>query len=60
MIAPILIGTIKTLALTMLSEKMILKLLIVLMEWAVPRTTNELDDKILILMKEKLEADGIV
>ena len=60
MIAPILIGTIKTLALTMLSEKMILKLLIVLMEWAVPRTTNELDDKILTLMKEKLEADGIV
>ena len=60
MIAPILIGTIKTLTLTMLSEKMILKLLIVLMEWAVPRTTNELDDKILILMKEKLEADGIV
>ena len=60
MIAPILIGTVKTLALSLLSEKMLLKLLILLMEWAVPRTSNKLDDKILAMMKEKLEEDGIV
>ena len=60
MIAPILIGTVKTLALSLLSEKMILKLLITLMEWAVPRTSNKLDDKILVMMREKLEEDGIV
>ena len=60
MIAPILIGTVKTLALSLLSEKMILKLLITLMEGAVPRTSNKLYDKILVMMREKLEEDGIV
>ena len=58
MIVPLLAGAAKTLVILMLSERVVLRVLVMLSEWAAAKSTNSLDDRLGIEMKTKLEADG--
>ena len=58
MIVPLLAGAAKTLVISMLSERVVLRVLVMLSEWAVAISTNSLDDRLVLEMKTKLEADG--
>ena len=58
MIVPLLAGAAKTLVVSMLSERVVLRVLVMLSEWAADKSTNSLDDRLVIEMKTKLEADG--
>ena len=58
MIVPLLAGAAKTLVISMLSERVVLRVLVMLSEWATAKSTNSLDDRLVIEMKTKLEADG--
>ena len=58
MIVPMLAGAAKTLVVSMLSEKVVLRVLVMLSEWAAAKSTNSLDDRLVLEMKTKLEADG--
>ena len=58
MIVPLLAGAAKTLVISMLSERVVLRVLVMLSEWAVAKSSNSLDDRLVIEMKTKLEADG--
>ena len=58
MIVPLLAGTAKTLVISMLSERVVLRVLVMLSEWAAAKSSNSLDDRLVIEMKTKLEADG--
>ena len=58
MIVPLLVGAAKTLVISMLSERVVLRVLVMLSEWAAAKSTNSLDDRLVIEMKTKLEADG--
>ena len=42
----------------MLSERVVLRVLVMLSEWAAAKSTNSLDDLLVLEMKTKLEADG--
>ena len=44
----------------MLTEKMILKLTLMLLEWAADRTSNEVDDKVVDMMREQLQKTGVL
>ena len=50
----------KTVVLSMLPEKMILKLTLMLLEWAADRTSNEVDDKVVDMMREQLQKTGVL
>ena len=58
MVVPILAGTAKTLVVSMLSERVLLGVLVMLSEWAAAKSTNSLDDRLVSEMKAKLESDG--
>ena len=58
MIVPLLAGVAKTLVISMLSERVVLRVLVMLSEWAAAKSTNSLDDRLGLDMKTKLEADG--
>ena len=58
MIVPLLAGAAKTLVISMLSERVALRVLVMLSEWAAAKSSNSLDDRLVIEMKTKLEADG--
>ena len=58
MVVPILAGTAKTLVVSMLSERVLLGVLVMLSEWAAAKSTNSLDDLLVSEMKTKFEADG--
>ena len=58
MIVPLLAGAAKTLVISMLSERVVLRVLVMLSEWAAAKSTNSLDDRLVLDMKTKLEADG--
>jgi len=60
MIGALLIGTAKTLVISLLSEKLILKVTLELLRWATQRTTNKVDDTIVALMEEKLQETGVI
>ena len=47
----------KTLAILMLSERVVLRIPVMLSEWAAAKSTNSLDDPLVLEMKTKLEAD---
>ena len=55
MIVPLLAGAPKTLVISMLSERVVLRVLVMLSEWAAAETTNSLDDCLVLEMKTKLE-----
>ena len=50
----------KTAVLSMLTEKMILKLTLTLHEWAANKTTNEVDNNLVLLMREQLQKTGVI
>ena len=58
MIVLLLAGAAKTLVILMLSERVVLWVLVMLSEWAAAKSTNSLDDRLVVEMKTKLEADG--
>ena len=58
LITGLLAGVAKTLVISMLSERVVLRVLVMLSEWAAAKSTNSLDDRLVIEMKTKLEADG--
>ena len=58
MIVPLLAGVAKTLVISMLSEHVVLRVLVMLSEWAAAKSTNSLDERLVLDMKTKLEADG--
>ena len=58
MFVPLLAEAVKTLVISMLSERLVLRVLVMLSEWAVAKSSNSLDDRLVIEMKTKLEADG--
>ena len=59
MVVPLLAGTAKTLVVSMLSEKVVLGVLVMLSEWTAAKSTNSLDNRLVFLIKTKLEADGM-
>ena len=58
MIVPLLAGAAKTVVISMLSEKVVLNVLLMLCEWASKKSPNTIDDKIVDQIREKLNADG--
>ncbi len=58
MVVPLLAGAAKTLVISMLSERVVLRVLVMLSEWAAAKSTNSLDDRLVLEMKTKLQADG--
>ena len=58
MIVPLFAGAAKTLVLSMLSEHVVLRVLMMLAEWAAAKSTKSLDDRLVSEMKAKLESDG--
>ena len=59
MILPLLAGAAKTLVISMLSERVVLRVLVMLFEWAAAKSTNSLDNRLVLEIKTKLEADGM-
>ena len=59
MVVPVLAGTAKTLVVSMLSERVVLGVLVMLSEWAAAKSTNSLDNCLVLEIKTKLEADGM-
>ena len=57
MITGLLAGAAKTMVVSMLSERVVLRVLVMLSEWAAAKSTNSLDDRLVLEMKTKLEAD---
>ena len=58
MIVPLLAGCAKTIVVSMLSERVVLRVLLMLAEWASAKSSTSLDDKIVTEIRTKLEADG--
>ena len=50
----------KPLVISMLSEKIILRLGLEILEWAVQRSTNSIDDKLVHMMRERLQQTGVL
>ena len=48
MIVPLLAGAPKTLVISMLSERVVLRVLVMLSEWAAGKSTNSLDDRLVL------------
>ena len=58
MIVPLLAGAAKTLVVSLLSEMIVLRVLVMLSEWAAAKSTNSLEDRLVSEMKTTFEADG--
>ena len=58
MIVPLLAGADKTMVVSMLSERVVLRVLLMLAEWASAKSSTSLDDKIVTEIRTKLEAGG--
>ena len=59
MVVPILAGTAKTLVVSMLSERVLLGVLVMLSEWAAAKSTNSLNNSLVLEIKTMFEADGM-
>ena len=59
MVVPILAGTAKTLVVSMLLERVLLGVLVMLSEWAAAKSTNLLNNRLVLEIKTKFEADGM-
>ena len=59
MIVPLLAGAAKTLVISMLSERVVLRVLVMLSEWASDKSTKSIDNRLVLEIKTKLEADGM-
>jgi hypothetical protein len=60
MLGTIALGAAKTLVLSMLTEKVILRLGLEILEWAVKRSSNTIDDKVVLMMRERLQETGVI
>ena len=60
MIGGLALGAAKTLVLSMMTEKMILKFTFMLLEWAANRTTNEVDNNLVAMMRGQLQKTGVI
>ena len=58
MIVPLLAGAAKTMVVSLLSEGVVLRVLLMQAEWASAKFSTSLDDKIVTEIRTKLEADG--
>ena len=58
-VVPLLAGTAKTLVVSMLSEKVVLGVLMMLSEWTAAKSTNSLDNRLVLEIKTMFEADGM-
>ena len=56
MITGLLAGAAKTMVVSMLSETVVLRVLLMLAEWASAKSTTTIDDKIVTEIRTKLEA----
>ena len=54
LLAPLIAGTAKTMAMSFLGEKLLIKVVLLLLEKLVKSTDNDLDDKILEAYKKSL------
>ena len=54
------LGAAKTLILSMLTERIILRLTLEILEWAVQRSSNSIDDKLVQMMRQRLSETGVV
>jgi hypothetical protein len=54
LLAPLIGGTVKTLCVSMLSEKLLAEVVLILLRRLVESTDNDLDDKILAAYEKKL------
>ena len=54
------LGAAKTMVLSMLTERIILKLTLEILEWAVQRSSNSIDDKLVQMMRQRLSETGVV
>tara|TARA_B100000745_G_scaffold286277_1_gene222090 strand:+ start:1845 stop:2036 length:192 start_codon:yes stop_codon:yes gene_type:complete len=50
----------KTCLLSLLTERMVLKLTLSLLEWAADRTDNEVDNNVVGMMREQLRKTGVI
>ena len=60
LLGTVLLGATKTLVINALSEKIILKLGLEIAEWAAKRSTNKIDDRLVLLMKEQLQETQVI
>ena len=58
MFTGLLAGAAKTMVVSMLSERVVLRVLLMLAEWETAKSTTTIDDKIVTEIRTKLEADG--
>ena len=58
MIVPLLAGAAKNIVVSMLSERVVLRVLLMLAEWASAKSSTSLDDKIVNEIRTKLEVGG--
>ena len=56
----VILGAAKTMLLSMLTEKIILRLTLEILEWAVKRSSNSIDDKLVAMMRQRLQETGVV
>jgi len=57
-IVPLLAGCAKTMVVSMLSKLVVLRVLVMLAEWASAKSSTSIDDKIVSDIRSKLEVDG--
>tara|TARA_R110000744_G_scaffold210123_1_gene329180 strand:- start:131 stop:322 length:192 start_codon:yes stop_codon:yes gene_type:complete len=60
LLGTVLLGATKTMVISMLSEKIILKLGLEIAEWAAKRSSNKIDDRLVLLMKEQLQETQVI
>ena len=58
MFVPLFAGCAKIMVVSMLSERVVLRVLVMLAEWASAKSSTSIDDKIVSEIRSKLEADG--
>ena len=56
----VILGAAKTMLLSMLTERIILSLTLEILEWAVKRSSNSIDDKLVAMMRQRLQETGVV
>ncbi len=60
LLGAVVIGASKTLLVSLLTERVILRLTLEVLEWLAKRSSNKVDDKIVALMRERLAESGVV
>ena len=60
LLGAVVLGASKTMIVSMLSEKIVLKLTLEILEWLAKRTTNQVDDRLVEMMRERLAETGVV